>query len=268
MRIYRFWSKIEGIIDVDGKTQRTICHGGSNESIEAAIASAQNRLERIQRHVHGEPLPSGDYEVEIREEITHLIDTRNIVTRNRYGAEVLNSTSLMFMDIDQPRLRLWEWLFPPRSTNDKQKRIVSMVKGLSMCPEYRGLIFRVYMTHSGVRVLVTGKEFDPKDTTTHKMMSRFHGDPLYIALCHRQGCFRARLTPKPFRMKQSGFRVHFPRETQEEETAQQEWVTSYNSRRQAYATCHFLTALGGDSTNALIQYHDQTTGAFSSLPLA
>lgn len=41
-----------------------------------------------------------DYTVPLMEPILEQIDTDNIITRNRYGVQVLNSTSLCFVDID------------------------------------------------------------------------------------------------------------------------------------------------------------------------
>jgi len=130
------------------------------------------------------------------------------------------------------------------------------------------LSVRVYDTAAGVRLIVTGRDFDPAGKQAQALMSDVHADPLDATLCRRQRCFRARLIPKPHRLKCRTTRVVFPRdETQDAEHAA--WVTQYEAASQGRAVCTFVQALGRRSQpNALVEYHHSLTHALGKLPLA
>lgn len=270
MRIFRYWTRIERMLTIDGKAQKVHAFGGSNISTDAAVADAERRLDGVRRRILGD---RGDdrapYEVDIREEVLERIDERNVVTRNRYGAAVLNSSEVMFVDIDQPRLGFWDF-FRPRPTGARKiARIEAQVRRLvSTAPELRGLGVRLYETHSGVRAIVTGRPFDPKSEYTAELMRILNADWLYSALCRRQGCFRARLTPKPYRMKCRTRKVVYPRAAEAEEDQHREWVVEYDRARQGYATCRLLCSLGHDVRDPIVAWHDRATGATSGLKLA
>lgn len=271
MRIFKYWTRIEDSLNIEGKPQRVHAFGGSNLSLAAAEHDARQRLEGAQRRVAGQVASSRDesYEVDIREEVLTQLDERNVVTRNRYGAAVFNSAEVLFIDIDAPRYGFWD-LFRPRPTVARKKaRIVEQVKELvRKAPVLRGLGVRLYETHSGVRAIVTGRHFDPKAAVTEKLMHRFNADRLYTQLCRRQGCFRARLTPKPYRMKCSTHKVIFPRPQAAQEAEHGAWVGEYDQARRRYATCRRLCSIGHDVRDPVVDWHDRETGATSGLPLA
>lgn len=269
MRIFSYWSRTERNVQIDGAEVRLHCYGGSDLSIADAAQDGQRRLACAADRIRGIRLRNEDYEADIREEITARIDDRNVVTRNRYGAEVLNSSKLMFVDIDEPRYTLWEVFFGRGGSLAKRKeRIVEFVRKRAASPELRGLGLRIYETHKGIRVIVTGRDFDPKAPATRKLLRNLNADHIYTLLCAKQGCFRARLTPKPGRMKCTTHRVIFPRDDEQSKQTFQTWLTEYQRVRQTYATCRFLCTVGSDNRNAVVDYHDRTTGAFSKLKLA
>jgi hypothetical protein len=270
MRIFKFWTQIQGTLTVGGKPQKAFVYGGSNFSLQAAERDAGERLDRVALRIAGQLSDNDSYEVDIREEVLAQIDERNVVTRNRYGAAVLNSAEVLFIDIDQPRFRLWDafrsW---PKGTEGKKARIVEQVKRLAgKDPELRGLGLRVYETHAGVRVIVTGRAFDPKAASTRKLLARCGADPLYAFLCRRQGCFRARLTPKPYRMKCRGHKVVFPRRDAEQEAQHQEWLAEYERMRAKYAVCRLVCSLGPVRIDPVVAWHDRETGVGSEAKLA
>ena len=91
MRFYRYWVREEGELRVDGIPRKASCFGHSDTSEEHAREQARERLAAIQaRTAKGQNRLEG-YEPCIREEVVRTIDARNLISRNRYGAQVLNS---------------------------------------------------------------------------------------------------------------------------------------------------------------------------------
>ncbi|HXB02443.1 MAG TPA: hypothetical protein VNV15_06460 [Opitutaceae bacterium] len=268
MRIFRFWSKVEESIEVGGAYQRMQCYGGSNVSVDEAKQDARQRLARVLRRIAGENLRKEEYEADIREEILAKLDDQNIVTRNRYGAEVLNSSGVMFVDIDEPKYRFWDIFSGAPSIEHKKERIVDFVKRRFTSPELHSLGVRLYETHNGIRAIITGQKFDPKSPDTRKLMRSLNADSLYSLLCKKQGCFRARLTPKPSRMKCRTLRIVFPREDAGAEATLKAWLAEYERIRASFSTCRFICTAGNEYSDPVIEYHDKATGAFSGLNLA
>lgn len=64
-------------------------------------------------------------------------------------------------------------------------------------PRWNG---RVYRTPNGFRLLVLHKLFHPGDREVHEFFDALKADPTYVRMCQRQNCFRARVSPKPWRM--------------------------------------------------------------------
>ncbi len=256
-------------MEVGRERQLLHAYGGSNQSVADAARDAEQRLARVRDRILSGRKADDSYEADIREEITARLDASNIVTRNRYGAEVLNSTNVMFVDIDEPRLTFREVFFG-RDPNlaRRKERIVAFVRKRAAAPELRGFGLRLYETHKGIRAIITGGEFAPKARTTRKLLRSLDADHLYTLLCAKQGCFRARLTPKPHRMKCPTHRVVFPRLDGRTEHTFQTWLKEYDRLRPGFATCRFIGVLGPEQRDAVIDYHDRATGAFSDLKLA
>lgn len=269
MRIFTHWTRIEKSVEIGGRTERLHAYGGSNHSVTAAARDAERRLANVLERIRARQRKDPDYEADIREEIIERIDANNVVTRNRYGAWVLNSADVVFADLDEPRHTFLEILFGRKSDLARNKeRIVEFVRQRAVSPENRGLGFRLYETHHGIRAIVTGRKFEPKSPATRQLLRRLHTDHLYARLCAKQGCFRARLTPKPHRMKCATHRVVFPRLDGRTEHAFQTWRAEYEGKRAGFGTCRFLETVGADDRNPVIDYHDRMTGAFSGKKLA
>ena len=256
MKIYKYWTVEKQKILIDGQTQEVTCYGGSNISLDDARGKAKEKAQKIQRKIAGEKHLFEDYESEIREEILQTIDDHSVITRNRYGARVLNVESLMILDIDKPKPS--GGLFKKKDTRPPKEQIFEMVKTFATT-KYKDLGFRIYETYQGARVIVLGKEFNPRDGATKKMMDEFNCDPLYTLLCIKQGCYRARLTPKPSRMKVRGYKVKYPREGDDSEF--QNWVSEYENTSRGFSVCKLIEQVGASySMNDVVMLHDDVTG--------
>ena len=124
-------------------------------------------------------------------------------------------------------------------------------------------------TCAGFRLIVQGKGFTPGSPETRKLMRRFGADYLYATLCDAQKCFRARLTPKPYRIRHHGRKFIWPRPPEhEEETA--EWLAAYRRKSEPYAVCRYIETLNGNAnvSDPVILFHDEATRAHSGGKLA
>lgn len=264
MKIYRFWVIETAKVNIDGQEKEIHCYGGSNISQDDAGAKAREKIEKVKRKIAGEPDVFETYEAEIREEIVRPLDPRTVITRNRYGAQILNVEDVMIMDIDKPRFSLMD-LF--RRPQDGKARMIDMIRRLAAKPQYLGCGFRVYETHNGIRVIVLGRSFDPRSHETHKMMKEFNCDRLYMTMCRKQACFRARLTPKPSRMRLKAHKVRFPR-NQEQENSFRKWLTGYENASRNFRTCKFIEQLGSGFITDTVRLHDSIAGIDKDLKLA
>ncbi|HEU4323820.1 MAG TPA: hypothetical protein VFS21_11790, partial [Roseiflexaceae bacterium] len=91
-------------------------------------------------------------------------------------------------------------------------------------------------------------------------------------LCQVQKSFRARLTPKPWRIGMENPPARFPYEDAGEEAAMRAWESRYEAASQGRATCRFVEEMGSGTEHPditpLRSMHDERTRATSSLPLA
>lgn len=244
---------------IDGNEQEITCYGGSNVSLEDAGIRAKEKVEKIKRKIKGEKHLFDEYEAEIREEILQIIDDHSAITRNRYGAQVLNVEHLMILDIDKPKVTGGlGGLFKKKDTRPPKDQMFDMVRNLATT-KYTNLGFRIYETFQGARVIVLGKSFDPRDQETIRIMDEFNCDRLYTTLCQKQGCFRARLTPKPHRMKLQRFKVQFPR--QGDDPQLQNWLAEYERASRNFSVCRFVDQVGvNHPLSEVIRLHDDITG--------
>ena len=265
MKIYHFWHRELVEIRIGGEPVKITAYGRSDASEEDARRDALERARRIERKIAGESFPE-DYAVDIREEIVLEIDAHNVVTRNRYGARVLNTESVIIIDIDHHRPTFFESLgFRKR---DNKAAILEDLGKLAARPEHTALGFRVYETLMGARLIVTGAYFDPASDKGKALFAQTHADPLFAKICLKQQCYRARLTPKPHRIKQRRISYRWPMDADEYEKAK-EWVREYEAASVEFATCRYVKTFGKEhSTFGIIALHDEETKARSHLPLA
>src|ERR1700752_550467 len=140
MKIYKYWTVEKQKILIDGTEQVINCYGGSDNSVDEAQLRAREKAEKIKRKIAGERHVFDQYEVEIREEILQMIDDHSAITRNRYGAQVLNAENLMILDIDKPNPAAGGGLgglFKKKDTRPPKEQIFEMVRNLA-ATKYRG----------------------------------------------------------------------------------------------------------------------------------
>lgn len=267
MRIYKYWSAEKAQIEIQGELKPLTTYGGSNISLDEAASRAKEKMEKVKRQIRGERNLFEDYEAEIREEILQTLDERNIITRNRYGARVLNCAGLMFLDIDKPKPAGFAGLFKKKSAESAKEQIYEMVRNLA-ASKYAALTFRLYETFQGARVIVLGKDFDPSERATLEMMKDFNCDLLYTTLCIKQACFRARLTPKPKRINLEAYKVKYPQEGVD--AAFTAWLQSYEQASRNFSVCRFVEQIGSSALSLpeAVRLHDEATGAMHKAPLA
>ena len=133
---------------------------------------------------------------------------------------------------------------------------------------------RLYRTPAGLRVLVLSQTFDPSDPRVTEFFQALGTDPIYVRMCQRQHCFRARVSPKPWRI---GIGHHMkPRPgvwpvDSERLPARHSWIEAYERAAEGYASCQFIAALGSgrvDPTAAEVQrLHDDLSRANRALPM-
>lgn len=183
------------------------------------------------------------------------------ITCNSYGASVLNAYRAMFVDVDT-RPDLLRKPARPEDIVEEKTALALLHQLVAERPEFS---FRVYATHSGLRYLCTSHTFNPAAPETLDLMRRLRADPRYITLCRVQKCFRARLTPKPWRCqvtppRPKGFfaRLFSPK-------------TVFQPG--SFATCRFQGQFGGKNPPLpeiadLLTRHDTLSEALSNKPLA
>lgn len=288
MKFPAYWSKATAEdLDRDGKKVSASCWQWSETSKENAHESALVAAKRVLQHlIRGKKLDRYSYgQRPLREEViqTHSDDEGNLaiaVSRNSYGALVLNTSSVMFIDIDFVPTTFGESLryFISRLFGGKgpspEARQEAEAKGkleeqLSIDPRWG---VRLYRTFAGMRVLVTHTTFDPVADVTLSLLNSVGSDPLYVRLCRDQECFRARLTPKPWRSGHAANRVVWPHENDEQKRRFEQWLAEYDKRHSGYATCRFLGTLGDETVHPevmpVITIHDKLTRCSEALPLA
>lgn len=197
----------------------------------------------------------GEYSSCILEPVEQRIDGDNIITRNRYGSLVLNSASVCFADVDA---------FPPRGIGSffsmllgkgAEARLLAAVDRLVRDGEKGGA--RVYRTAHGWRVVLRGAPL--ASARQRRIFKALNVDPLYAKLCDKQGCWRARLSPKPFHLG-----LHrFPRLDDSASCASlvADWVKDYESKTSGLGVCRLIGESGGFISDPVVELHDRMTRA-------
>jgi hypothetical protein len=119
------------------------------------------------------------------------------------------------------------------------------------------------------------KTFSADDPAVADYFKALRVDPMYARMCRNQKCFRARISPKPWRIGISQHMKPRPgtwpvKSERLQERAQ--WISTYEDTARAYAACRFVEALGSRTTHPAAReiqsLHDEECRAMGSLPLA
>lgn len=253
--------------------------GWSFESLEAAGRDAEARAERILAHLAQGKAPEREYDYAdrpMREEIVERVQRDGteiaILTRNRYGALVLNSPGVCFVDID------FEETKPkPAGLLEGLTRLFGKAKPAQDCYATAeaaaiervrtwarssiGRTYRLYRTAAGLRLMMTDKIYDPVAPETDRLFEQLGSDPCYRRLTKRQECFRARLTPKPWRCRCGLPFCRYPWQSAREENYFRDWLADYETKSAPFATCRLVEAVGGKPADGrigeIVAIHDR-----------
>ncbi len=175
-------------------------------------------------------------------------------------------------------LCVWLVLRPRRDVTKKPDRAYRRVRRLAAkwVTSHSGWALRLYRTPLGVRLVALHRRFEPDEAEVGEFFSALGADPTYVRMCRSQKCFRARLTAKPWRIGQSQHLERLPATWPDAEPGWLErrsrWIEQYDRRARDYAACRFVEDLGqgwvSPELRKVIDWHDERSGALSSLPLA
>ena len=156
-----------------------------------------------------------------------------------------------------------------RSERAARERIAAF---LAAHPDWR---LALYRTPAGLRALALHRRFRPDEPEVAAFYEAIGADPAYVRMCRHQQCFRARVSPKPWRI---GIRTHLgPRPgvwpiNPARLPDRVRWVAAYDLASRGYAACRRLEELGqgprDPAAEALRRIHDELARADSGLPIA
>lgn len=222
-----------------------------------------------------------------------------VVTRNSYGALCLNTPDVLILDVDTDNLGkppLWfSLLAGPFFFVVSFFLLTGCQFGLSVLggvvgyflanflwglgffvykwmnggvlgllrtktKSFAGTRWRFYKTPNGYRLFETSRRWAAKDKNTADMMNALLVDPLYLRMCVMQDCFRARVSPKPWRAGVGRLRSPLWPVSPEKLLERQKWVEEYNRVADLFASCKFLEGdenYGDGSVRKTILWHDE-----------
>jgi hypothetical protein len=276
MRFPRHWHKAEN------DTGRVGATGWSDVSPERARARAEERLRRILDALasgRAEDLDRYTYSADgviLEQEVERLAlpgAGEAVISRNCYGALVLNSSNVLFIDVDVPvpaaglfaRLR-----GRARSHEDALEEELGRIRHWQQ--EHPEVTLVCYRTRAGFRLVVANRTFEPHAADSEAILEELCNDPLYRTLCRKQACYRARLTPKPWRIGLRAPARTFPFRDATEEQAFRGWNARYDERRAVFAVCGAPIVLGtappAPDVQAVLDCHDRWCIPPGDRPLA
>ena len=281
MKFAKYWKSIETKVGadkylIDPQTGKPLdpdstftIWGASNKSPESAMQRAKERLKIFEKLVKSEFTDKSDYEYGfIREEVIEeiLADDGSmlaVLTRNNYGAIVLNTETVMFGDVDVDEEppgflgRLFGSVY-----KDKAFYINKIEQYQKDNPK---LSIIVYETFAGLRFVITNRIYsmDKLDDLTEmsQLFTALEVDPLYKHLCHQQQCFRARLTPKPWRINIERPPNRYPRSERRKINDFEKWLRGYKRESTSKTAVKLLKTFGNTQPHPevrkVLEVHDK-----------
>lgn len=257
--------------------------GWSNRSVEDARAVADRRVAAVLDAVRT-GTARGSYgwapprEQVLHEDLAEDGTAIGVVTRNRYGAEVLNTDRFLIADVDVRSAALSDWhglvhrIFGRRDADADDPKAAALLRIRDFAESRQDLGVRVYETFGGYRVFVAGAGLAPDSPEAADLFRTLQADRTYVHLCRKFHTCRARLTPKPWRCGLRRPAPAWPPQGPEAEHDWAGWIEDYGHAAAGFATARLAYASGpaaDGATQQLIDLHDQATRVTdSTLPLA
>ena len=239
MIINRFWKRLQENAHIARKNFQIIAWGGSLISPQHAEIKAHEKLKQISEKLADSPenWDYGYFHRDIREPIIkeHLNDDDKqewVITRNRYGALILNCPQAMFVDID---------FVPSGCLFFGGKKKTDLIEDIKDVLDNIRLKASIYETAGGYRLLILNRLFDPDSSESQNILEYFKSDNLYAQLCHAQQCYRARLSPKPYRINVDTPEISV---LNINDSTTQNWVSHYEDQSQNFAVCRKIEDYG------------------------
>jgi hypothetical protein len=268
MKFPKYWKTVKN------SSGLVVARGWSNLSEHEAAQRADARLQRILnwlRSADAEDLDRYSYVIDdaICEPVIDRITDPNdqeiaVISRNAYGALVLNVPWVMIVDIDIDSKIKRPGIFArllgakaPAVNFVLQEKLGHLKHWQEQNPQFA---LRVYRTAAGLRVIFTNQLFQQIDANVISIMDQLQSDPLYRELCISQKCFRARLSPKPWRIGLLSPTHKFPFSADEQERAIEKWFSGYVRAANNWAVCEFIDSLGTAAPHPIawriVEVHD------------
>lgn len=269
MRFPKFWKVAK---DGSGKI---VARGWSESSQAEADQNAQDRLHRILTWLRSKDdvgdLDRYHYVIDdnICEPVIDVIQDEShqelaVISRNAYGSLVLNANRVMIIDIDIESTvyspGFLAKLFGAKPTTAQEIFQREMENLHTWQQQHQQISFRVYRTAAGLRAIVTSREYPQIDVEVIEILNQLHSDPLYRHLCISQKCFRARLSPKPWRIGLKPPVQRFPFESSAAEAEFDNWYRDYASACKQWSVCEYLQTIGEEAAipcaQQIVELHD------------
>ncbi|KAB1653416.1 hypothetical protein F8O01_08160 [Pseudoclavibacter chungangensis] len=279
----RFWSSTEtDVADASGRHLTLRIWGWSDESETEARSVAADRLRRLidrggpslGRSKRAEYYPFSPLREELLEVLGDRTDPDGFVTRNAYGATVLTTEVVLIADVDATEEPVdgggfFRALFgrpkPATEVSPDERRI------RAFADTHSSLGVHAYRTAGGFRVFVTGTGFVATDDGSRQLLEELGSDPLYMRLCDVQGTFRARLSPKPWRVGAGRAQERWPRESPDAAARHERWLGDYERRSKGAKVCAPLFRSGPPPSpveQRVLDFHEQRTVGAANARLA
>ena len=245
-----------------------VARGWSETSSEDAHQNAERRLARILSALRAGHEPD-EYQYvadgviceQVIDRVFHGSDEVAVISRNVYGSLVMNTTRMMFVDIDTPQLgmlvRLKNWLTRNKPASPDASVTTQFRQWQKRNPHFT---LRVYRTYAGFRLIIQNRCFELVDDAALKILAELKSDRLYRRLCQQQQCFRARLTPKPWRIGLLRPPEAFPFRNEQAAQEVENWFKQYEEASKAYSVCQYVETIGEGmqhpTLSSLIAQHD------------
>lgn len=158
--------------------------------------------------------------------------------------------------------------FVMRLNGGAEQKILNNIHQFSI--ENPDLHIRLYRTPLGYRILLMNGIYEPGADASVSILENLKADSVYIQMCRNQNCFRARVSPKPWRIgvERLGPRPGVWPINPDRLEDRARWVKTYEELSINYSSCHFLMKLGSDKVHEKAEFvrqlHDDMCKVFRS----